>query len=209
MSFLRVLLAVFIVASLTANVAYAAETPMKANTVTTLQKEQPIRGLPATAKDIAEAKDKRKFVEDNYANLLKTFPDTVDMASTGRTFVRVRKGLYQEAKLTNSRYDLVLQLGVTSLVPADQRDTIIFKLVLPDGREIGAAEIGLDEESLWVQQFFVYPLQKLLPITVNVCFGVSEKVDPSTCILRVYDGNEHIDLKLNSYWENGRMQVKI
>lgn len=193
-----------------AGVSNAATPPVTSSgTKTQNYVEQPTRGLPATPKDIADSKNKRKFVEDNYVNLLRTFPDTVDMKSTERTFIRVRKGLHQEARISNSKYDLVLQLGVTSLVPADKRDTIIFKLVLPSGEEIGASQIGLDAESLWVQQYFANPLQKLFNITVNVCFGVDENVDPANCILRIYDGKEYIDLKLNGQWIDGKMNIKI
>ncbi|MCM3141654.1 hypothetical protein [Brevibacillus sp. MER 51] len=212
MHLLRLIVASLSLVLLTSNVAFASGdsqkgVPNQVPVTSPNEEERPTRGLPADVKDVAAAKNKNKFIEDNFVNLLRTYPAAVDMKSTERTFARVERGLYDKAKYSDNEYDFTLQLGVISLVTPEKRESITFNLVKPDGKEIVPTRISLAPESFWILQFHSYPLQQYLNAYINVVFGVEGNIDPSTYILRMYDGKEYVDIKLNGDWKDGKLNL--
>ncbi|UUZ95983.1 copper amine oxidase N-terminal domain-containing protein [Paenibacillus sp. P25] len=146
---------------------------------------QPTRGQPMTAADVAGADNKKEFITLNYANLIKSYPNTSDMQATDRTFIRLNSGWYKDS--TGSAF--VVWPEVTRFADLDFKDKLSFSLITPNG-ELKPVLMQVDPDSQGKS------LERLLPVKLDVSFDLPKDIKPADCKLRVYDGKDYVDLKI-------------
>lgn len=162
------------------------EEAVKTEAVQKIEEERPTRGLPSTAMDVATAKNKNEYITSNFANLIKSYPDTVDMKATVRTFIRLKKGWYKDS----TGDALSAWVTVTSLVPLVDRENISFSLITPDA-ELTPTVIKKEPKSKNAT------FSQYVDVSLSVLFEFPDDVDPAACSLRIYEGKDHVDLKLS------------
>jgi len=149
---------------------------------------QPTRGLSATVMNVAKAKDKNKYIMENYANLIKSYPDVSDIKSTDKTFARLKKGWQKDSTGGKS---FIIWPTLTSLVPLQEREDVMFRLVTSDS-ELQPIVLAVDSSvPKEIDAFYQFA-----DITFDLVFDLPDKIDPETCKLRVYEGKNYIDLKI-------------